>query len=110
MRRVHFHDPFAFLDLEVTAAFRLTMNRGDDIVSGRIPLVILRQIIAADRSVVAKKKVGSWRSGKGWIGQVIQIPQVMMGVHYGDIVKRTHASVAFAVGPVNAVMSGSSAS
>ena len=50
-------EPERFTDLVAALTFGLAVHRGNDVVSGRIPAVVVREIITPQGRIIAEEKV-----------------------------------------------------
>ena len=73
--------PEGLLDLEAPVAFRLDMDGGDDIVAGGVAAVVRRQVVPAERGVVAEEEPAMrLRVVEPGIAERAQVPEMVVGI------------------------------
>jgi hypothetical protein len=85
---VQARDPAGFAHLIVAGPFRFTMHRGQHAVLRTVLAVIVGQVIALERIVVAHEKMRLWLTLQPGIVVGLQIPQMVMRVNQGDAALR----------------------
>ncbi len=81
-------DPARLADLVGAVPFGLAMHGRQHIVAGRIAPVILGQVVASERAVVAHEEIMARRGDEVRVFPLRQVPQMMVRIDQRDRVRR----------------------